>query len=60
MLGISFTPSALAAVSERRESDVTGMLDALVAKQVLGFDDDHRSSEPASTTSSRPCFARSR
>jgi class 3 adenylate cyclase/tetratricopeptide (TPR) repeat protein len=45
VLGISFSPAALAAVSERRESEVRQMLDALVAKQALGFDDDRRSAE---------------
>jgi class 3 adenylate cyclase/tetratricopeptide (TPR) repeat protein len=45
VLGISFTPAALAAVSERRESEVRRMLDALVAKQALGHDEDHRSAE---------------
>jgi class 3 adenylate cyclase/predicted ATPase len=45
VLGISFSPAALAAVSERRESEVRQVLDALVAKQVLGFDDDRRSAE---------------
>jgi class 3 adenylate cyclase/tetratricopeptide (TPR) repeat protein len=45
VLGISFTPAALAAVSERREADVRRALDALVAKQVLGRDDDQRSGE---------------
>ena len=45
VLGISFTPAALAAVSERRESEVRRMLDELVAKQALGHDEDHRSAE---------------
>jgi tetratricopeptide (TPR) repeat protein len=45
VLGSSFSASALAAVSERRESDVRQTLDALLAKQVLGRDDDPRSSE---------------
>ncbi len=45
VLGISFTPAALAAVSERRESDVRRVLDELVAKQVLGHDDDRRVAE---------------
>ena len=45
VLGISFSPAALAAVSERRESEVKRTLDALVAKQVLGHDDDRRSAE---------------
>ncbi|MGB9182980.1 MAG: AAA family ATPase, partial [Solirubrobacteraceae bacterium] len=46
VLGISFTPSALAAVSDRLESDVRQRLDALVANQVLGRNDDQRSGEP--------------
>jgi class 3 adenylate cyclase len=45
VLGISFSPAALAAVSERRESEVRQLLDGLVAKQALGFDDDRRSAE---------------
>jgi predicted ATPase len=45
VLGMSFTPSALAAVSERREADVRSALDVLVSKQVLGHDEDRRSSE---------------
>jgi predicted ATPase len=46
VLGTSFSASALAAVSERREAEVRQALDGLVAKQVLGRDDDRRSSEP--------------
>ncbi|MGH2867282.1 MAG: ATP-binding protein, partial [Solirubrobacteraceae bacterium] len=46
VLGISFTPSALVAVSDRLESDVRHRLDALVANQVLGRNDDQRSGEP--------------
>jgi class 3 adenylate cyclase/predicted ATPase len=45
VLGMSFSPTALAAISERRESDVRRSLDALVVKQVIGRDDDHRSAE---------------
>ncbi|HZU60773.1 MAG TPA: hypothetical protein VE983_07385, partial [Solirubrobacteraceae bacterium] len=45
VLGISFSPAALAAVSERRETEVRETLDVLVAKQVVGRDDDRRSSE---------------
>ncbi len=45
VLGISFSPAALAAVSERHESEVRRTLDALVAKQALGHDEDPRSSE---------------
>jgi class 3 adenylate cyclase/tetratricopeptide (TPR) repeat protein len=46
VLGSSFTPAAVAAVSEQRETDVRDLLDSLVVKQVLGRDDDPRSSEP--------------
>jgi class 3 adenylate cyclase/tetratricopeptide (TPR) repeat protein len=46
VLGESFTPAALAAVTERPEAEVRRRLDALVAKQVLGHDDDLRSAEP--------------
>ncbi len=46
VLGSSFSATALAAVSERREADVRQILDALVVKQVLGRDDDRRASEP--------------
>jgi class 3 adenylate cyclase/tetratricopeptide (TPR) repeat protein len=45
VLGLSFLPSALAAVSGRREAEVRQILDALVAKQVLGRNDDQRSGE---------------
>ena len=45
VLGISFAPGALAAVSAHREADVRLALDALVAKQVLGRNDDQRSGE---------------
>ena len=46
VLGSSFTPAAVAAVSEQREAEARDLLDSLVAKQVLGRDDDPRSSEP--------------
>ena len=46
VLGTSFMPEALAAVSERPESEVHLTLDALVAKQVLGRNDDDRLGEP--------------
>ena len=45
VIGHSFTAAAAAAVSSRAESDVEATLDALVAKQVLGRDDDPRSPE---------------
>ena len=45
MLGMSFTPGALAAVSGRPELEVRSQLDGLVAKQVLGRNDDQRSGE---------------
>ncbi len=45
VLGIAFTPAALAAISERREPDIRRALDGLVAKQVLGRHDDQRSGE---------------
>jgi tetratricopeptide (TPR) repeat protein len=45
VLGISFSPSALAAVSNLSQSDVRRALEALVAKQVLGHDEDYRSAE---------------
>ena len=43
VLGRSFTAAGLAALSGRVESEVTGTLDGLVAKQVLSRDDDPRS-----------------
>jgi class 3 adenylate cyclase/tetratricopeptide (TPR) repeat protein len=46
VLGEAFTPAALAAVTQRPEAEVRQRLDALVAKQVLGYDDDPRSAEP--------------
>ena len=45
VIGNSFTAAAAAAVSGRAEPDVEATLDALVAKQVLGRDDDPRSPE---------------
>ena len=45
VLGQSFTAAAAAAVSGRPESEVTDVLDRLVAKQVLARDDDPRSPE---------------
>jgi class 3 adenylate cyclase len=42
VLGVSFTPAALAAVSGRPEAAVRRTLDHLVSKQVLGRDDDPR------------------
>ncbi len=45
VLGQSFSPAAAAEVSGRPEADVVKVLDALVAKQVLGRDDDPRSPE---------------
>jgi class 3 adenylate cyclase/tetratricopeptide (TPR) repeat protein len=45
VLGQTFSPAALAVVSERREEDVRGLLDGLVAKQVISRDDDPRSPE---------------
>jgi class 3 adenylate cyclase/tetratricopeptide (TPR) repeat protein len=45
VLGSSFSIGALAAVSGRPEPEVHGTLGSLVAKQVLGYDDDPRSAE---------------
>ena len=45
VLGISFFPAGVAAVSERPDAEVRRMLDALVDKQVLGREDDQRSGE---------------
>jgi class 3 adenylate cyclase/tetratricopeptide (TPR) repeat protein len=45
VLGISFTPAALQAVSGRPAAEVVAGLEALVAKQALGVDDDVRSAE---------------
>jgi class 3 adenylate cyclase len=43
VLGQAFTAAAAAAVSDRPEPEVGATLDGLVAKQVLGRDDDPRS-----------------
>jgi class 3 adenylate cyclase/tetratricopeptide (TPR) repeat protein len=45
VLGQSFTLAAAAAVSSQQEPEVASVLDGLVAKQVLGHDDDPRSPE---------------
>jgi class 3 adenylate cyclase/predicted ATPase len=45
VFGQSFTPAGVAALSERSTGSVTAILDGLVAKQVLGFNDDRLSSE---------------
>jgi tetratricopeptide (TPR) repeat protein len=45
VLGQSFTATAVAAISGSPELDVARILDGLVAKQVLGRDDDPRSPE---------------
>jgi class 3 adenylate cyclase/tetratricopeptide (TPR) repeat protein len=45
VFGHSFTPAGVAAVSERSAESVTALLDGLVAKQVLGFNDDRLSAE---------------
>ena len=45
VLGMSFFPSAVAAVSRRPEAEVRRTLDVLVAKQVLGREDDKRLGE---------------
>ena len=45
VLGQSFTATALAALGQRRESEVSALLDGLVAKQLLARDDDPRSPE---------------
>jgi class 3 adenylate cyclase/predicted ATPase len=43
--GQSFTPAGVAALSERSTVQVTSILDALVAKQVLAYNDDRLSAE---------------
>ncbi len=43
--GQSFTPAGVAALSNRPQEEVEGTLDALVAKQVLGLNEDPRSPE---------------
>ncbi len=45
VIGQSFTPAALIAVSERSETEVGRLLAALVDKQVLAYTDDERSAE---------------
>jgi class 3 adenylate cyclase/tetratricopeptide (TPR) repeat protein len=45
VLGMSFSPSALAAVSGRSEIDIQRLLERLVAKQALGRYDDARLAE---------------
>jgi predicted ATPase/class 3 adenylate cyclase len=45
VFGQSFTAAGLAALSDRGVETVTQVLDALVAKQVLGYDDDRLSAE---------------
>ena len=45
VFGQSFTPAGVAALSERSLDAVTAILDGLVAKQVLGFNDDRLSAE---------------
>jgi class 3 adenylate cyclase/tetratricopeptide (TPR) repeat protein len=45
VLGQSFTATAVAALGNSSEEEVTRVLDGLVAKQVLGRDDDPRSPE---------------
>lgn len=46
VLGTSFSLEALTAVSRCGATDVRRALDTLVAKQVLGRDEDHRLAEP--------------
>ncbi len=45
VIGQSFTPATLIAVSGRPEAEVSQLLEALVAKQVLDYTDDVRSAE---------------
>ena len=45
VVGQSFSPAGVAAVSGRTTDDVEQFLDGLVTKQVLGFDDDPLSAE---------------
>jgi class 3 adenylate cyclase/tetratricopeptide (TPR) repeat protein len=45
VFGQSFTPAGVAALGDRPTEGVTQILDGLVAKQVLGFNDDRLSSE---------------
>ncbi len=45
VLGQSFTAAAVAALSERSEGEISPVLDALIARQVLRLDQDPRSPE---------------
>jgi class 3 adenylate cyclase len=45
VVGQSFTAAGVAALSDRPEREVVGLLDGLVARQILGRDDDPRSPE---------------
>jgi class 3 adenylate cyclase/tetratricopeptide (TPR) repeat protein len=45
VIGLSFTPAALTAVSRRADAEVNSILDGLVAKQLLAYTDDVRSAE---------------
>jgi tetratricopeptide (TPR) repeat protein len=45
VFGQSFTPAGVAALGEMSTGSVTQILDGLVAKQVLGFNDDRLSAE---------------
>jgi class 3 adenylate cyclase/predicted ATPase len=45
VIGQSFFPAMLATVSERSQAEVVRLLDALVAKQILGYIDDARLTE---------------
>jgi class 3 adenylate cyclase/tetratricopeptide (TPR) repeat protein len=45
VIGQSFTPATVTAVVDRPAAEVQGLLDGLVAKQVLAFIDDARSGE---------------
>jgi len=45
VIGTSFTPEALSAVTGRPEAELVAALDRLVDKQLLGRDDDERLSE---------------
>jgi class 3 adenylate cyclase len=45
VIGQSFTPTALAAVSSRPPAEIKRLLDGLVAKQVLAYIDDPREGE---------------
>jgi class 3 adenylate cyclase/tetratricopeptide (TPR) repeat protein len=45
VFGMSFTPAGVSALSERSQEAVTKILDGLVAKQVVAFNDDRLSAE---------------